>query len=100
VYNKQANPVSNLRLRDEAACERRNRVARECLREELRSANHVDDGGSKQIVATYLWLLKSRNSADLARAADKAQRGSNPGLQAACRLELAARTGPHAEVIA
>jgi hypothetical protein len=100
VYHKQANPVSNLWLRDEAACERRNRTAREFLREEIRGANHVDDAGSKQNIAMYLGLLKSLNSSALATAADKAQRGSNQALQAACRLELATRRGPRAEASA
>jgi hypothetical protein len=95
VYQKLAEPGSKLLLRDEAACERRNRAARECLREEIRRANHADDGGSKQNIAMYLGLLKSMNSSALATAADKAQRGSNQALQAACRLELAARRGPH-----
>jgi hypothetical protein len=96
VYHKQAKPGSHLLMRDEAACERRNRAARECLGTEIRRANHVEeDAGSKQNIAMYLGLLKSMNSSALATAADKAERGSNQALQAACRLELAARRGPH-----
>jgi hypothetical protein len=95
VYHRQAIPVSNLLLRDEAACERRNRAARECLREEIHGADDVDDGGSKQNIAMYLGLLKTMNSLALATAADNAERGSNKDLQTACRLELAARRGPH-----
>jgi len=100
VYHKQVNPESKLALRDEAACERRNRTARELLREEIHSTNHVDESGSKQNIAMYLGLLKSLNSSALATTADKAQRGSNQALQEACRLELAARRGPHAEASA
>jgi hypothetical protein len=86
-------PVAKLSVRDEAACERRNQAARECLRVEFGLANCVDDGGSKQNIAMYRELLNSLNSSALVAAAAKAERGSNQALQAACRLELAARRG-------
>jgi len=91
VYHNQPQPVSDLLWRDEAACERRGRAARESLREEISRTDHPDDAGSEREIAMYLGLLETMKSSALAAAADKAQLGSNQALQTACRLELVAR---------
>ena len=91
MYHNQAQPVSDLSGRDDAACERRSRAARESLREEIGRPDQPDDAGSERTIALYLGLLEGMNSSALDEAADKAQRGSNQALQAACRLALAAR---------